>query len=163
MKALLQSFCRQRPFRGKTVIPTVRRAGVWRRRSKIYVSATLESVDGILFKEDDVIIVDGNDDEAAEMALRAALARSRSGLPHPGIDYKAPNFYKRAGVSGHAAFVKGAKHVLVELHDAVITLIPLRNEGARLGFYNIDVDNISHNINAPRLGQAIFAALDLSE
>ena len=64
MKALLQSFCRQRPFRGKTVIPTVRRAGVWRRRSKIYVSATLESVDGILFKEDDVIIVDGNDDEA---------------------------------------------------------------------------------------------------
>lgn len=138
----------------------VRRARIFERRNKLFMSATLEAVDGIMFDEDDAVVVEGRDEETAEMALRAVLSRSRSGLPHPGIDYKTPKFNQIAGVSGNAAFVKGAKCVLVALNDGVITLRPLRNEGARLGFYDIEGSVITHQVNAPRLGEAIYTAVD---
>jgi hypothetical protein len=140
--------------------PTVRRsAHIYRRGDRYFVTTSSQTRDGFGLEEGPVEIVAAGDGDALANAVRAALGRSRSGIPTPKDWSSRPNrVVEAAGLKRFNAFAKGAALVTIDDQDASgrLRILPSRNGGPKEGF--VGLEDQAMEVGDPDLASAIETA-----
>lgn len=122
-------------------VPAPRAAGVYRVRRRLIVCSDWQTDTGLWLQREPVALPDNSEVATLGEAVLAALANSRSGVPHPPrSDWKAQfaPFLDAARVKSWQAFMADARYVAVRDEDGALTFEPQRNEGANGGFEAIE-------------------------
>lgn len=137
-----------------------RSAHVYRRGGQYFVTALSLTRDGFGLEDGPVQIVGPGDAMELADAVRAALGRSRSGIPTPKNWSSHPNrVVQAAGLKRFNAFAKGAALVSVDEEEpGKFRILPSRNGGSKEGFVGLEDEAI--NARDHELAGAIETAFD---
>jgi hypothetical protein len=114
----------------------VKRATVYRRKSKFLVHASCRTTAGVWILTPPCIALEQDcEDLILGQAVRTALGCSREGVPHPvaWAGLLTP-LLDAAGVKSWSTFARSASCAEIEETDATIAIVPTRNLGADEGF-----------------------------
>jgi hypothetical protein len=137
-------------------------AVVYERKGRLFLSATAETVDGILLESHPLVdLGDQPDEQILGTMLDAVLKCGVSGLETPRPDeYPDPALPRLAGTKSYTEFMSDARSVTVAREWDEVTLTPMHNAGTRNGFEVLQEH--SQVLNAPdsfELGQAVREAV----
>jgi hypothetical protein len=139
----------------------IKRACVYQRNNKFYVSAEDQNNAGFWTINPEVTVVDVHDPDQLHVEVNLALKRSRSNIPIPSRDEKLlANLFKAAKTSSYSAFAKVAKCVDVELQGQTISIMPYRNLGTRKGFEPIVESLLTLPEDSSELGVMVVRAFE---
>jgi hypothetical protein len=145
-------------------------ATAYERGGKLYVHGFSRTTAGMwVFCEP--VLMPAEEPEEVGRAIRASLAASRGDIPHPSqpeLDVLDRPLLALARATSFDDFAEGATCVQVSMQDSVegeaITLIPLRNGGAREGFTTLEEKSQTITTDSDEeLGSAVLAALAMAE
>lgn len=140
-------------------------ATIYERKGALYIHSSSKTVAGVWIISAPVLTADKANVGEIGRAIRECLAASEEGVPHPN---SFANLFDPvldlAGVKSFGTFVKSAKCVEVEtFEDAIVTLLPTRNEGVDEGFVPLISKTEALFDSDEALGSAAVAALARSE
>jgi hypothetical protein len=140
-------------------------AVVYERGGTLYLRSCSETTQGVRIEDGPCATIAGSapEDEVARAVL-AALAGSRSNVPHPDRNswsHVTAPLLKAAGVKTFAAFAKSARTLSVNQQLDRITLTPTRNEGKKAGFVFIPDKalTVDSTVSEGELGGAVREGL----
>lgn len=131
---------------------------------RVYVQGYAQTTSGVWIGRGPVYV--GSISSPTDMGanVRASLAHSIQGVPHPDKagwrDVQQP-MLEAVGARSWGALAKGARSVGIECHDSVVTLTPSCNY-EKDGGLDLPEQAISVPITADELGTKLAEAFDLS-
>ena len=141
-------------------------ATAYNRKDCWYVNASSQTTVGLWMGTPPFLSLPPNADSAAiGQATLLALDASRHAIPHPTKwDVSSPTL-DLAGVKSWSAFMRGASCVNIQLDDALLTMTPNTNAGAKEGFSPLlDKEvRIPADSSAQQIGEAIRSAFSFCE
>jgi hypothetical protein len=143
----------------------VKAAAIYERKGKLYVHSSSKTTVGVWIINEPTFAVDKENISDIGRLIKACLAASREGIPHPSSFMGLFNsVLDLAGVKSFGTFIKSAKCVEVETSDgASVTLIPTRNGGLNEGFTPLPNKTETTLGSDEALGAAAVSALAMSE
>lgn len=137
---------------------------IYQRKGALYVSAAHKTQAGFWIDEADVVMLPNPEPANVESVVKAALVRSREGVPTPpqSADLSA-SLLAAAGVASWNTFAKSAKYVDVHQDGDSLKVTPYRNLGGRDGFEPMQDRAAIVAVADPRLGEAVIRALEAAE
>jgi hypothetical protein len=138
-------------------------AVVYERKGRLFLSATAETVDGIVLESHPVVDLGDQPDERILGTMLDAVLKCGvvSRLETPGRDeYPDWALPRLAGTKSNTEFMSGARSVSVTREWDEVTLTPMHNAGTRKGFEFLQEH--SQVLNAPdpwKPAQALLEAL----
>ncbi len=137
--------------------------------ASLYVRGTLSFVTsesrteaGFWIEHDPYFVCEDVDSQVLAAQVIEALDASKTGVPTPPRDSLGSRLPELAGVKSFGAFMRGTVSVDVSRDVDGITVIPMRNAGARGGFEFLN--DLSCLIDSPAsLAQALDKALEQAE
>lgn len=152
------------PPENEMPVPVPRAAGVYRVHRRLIVCSDWQTVTGLWLQREPVALPDGAGPAQLGEAVLAALANSRTDVPHPGrSDWKSQfgPFLEAARVKSYQAFMADARYVALREESGVVTLEPQRNEGASGGFEAIEEQSETLATRDPGpIGEAVLRLLN---
>jgi hypothetical protein len=135
---------------------------IYERQRRIYVLASHRTQVGFWIDDSEVAVIDATDPNRLNVEVKAALARSKTGIPTPSLSTNhALPLLKAASLASWNTFSKGAKFVNVSEDDNVIRITPHKNLGGRGGFEPV-VDKAQVVTLDEDFGQAVIDALRIA-
>jgi hypothetical protein len=139
----------------------IRRADVYLRNDKFFVSTAVETESGPIIGEGPISVVPASDLTGLEDAVRRALAASRSGVPEPdswlGLN---DSLCAAAGVKTWSAFAKGMWSIGVEQSDHMIVLVAWGKPDSKGNQKPLEAANRTLPADTPNLGAEIVATIE---
>ena len=152
---------RARPGRAGSEQSQIRCAQVYRRSDKYFVTASSRTRDGFWLEDGPVSVASTSDSDALAAVVRAALERSRIGIPAPhDLSAWISPVAEAAGYKRYTAFAKGTALVSIEQTAGRLRIKPSRNAGSREGYLSLEDRALDIAADAPNLGQSIEEAFD---
>jgi hypothetical protein len=150
----------RREDRDRPITPS--EAVVYERKGRLFLSASAETVDGIVLESHPLVdLGDQPGERILGTMLDAVLKCGVTGLGTPGRDeYPAPALPRLAGTKSYTEFMSGTRSVTVTREWDEVTLTPMHNAGPRSGFEFLQEHR--QVLNAPdplKLAQALREAL----
>lgn len=140
----------------------MRRATAYRRKGHFFVHASSRTTDGVwILTEPCVKLSEDCSDRDLGAAARAAVAASRTGVPHPQTwSGLLDPLLRQAGVKTWSAFAKTATCAEIEEDGGKASVIPTRNLGVDEGFQPIPAKAEIVDLDAAEaLGASVRRAL----
>ena len=141
-----------------------KRVSIYERTGTVYVVTSHQTQAGFWVDDEDVIMLRAPQPVDIGAAVKAALTRSREGVPTPpaSADLSAP-LLAAAGVASWNSFIKMAKYVGVRQNGDAIKVTPYRNLGGKDGFDPILDKATSLPTGGVGLAVTVVRALEMAE
>lgn len=137
---------------------------IYERKGIVYVSASHQTQAGFWVDDEDVGVLSSPQPVDIVDAVRAALARSREGVPTPppSADLSTP-LLAAAGVASWNTFAKMAKYVGVRQDGDAVKVTPYKNLGGKDGFDPMQDKATSLPVGDSGLADTLVRALEMAE
>ncbi|MFM1976982.1 MAG: hypothetical protein RL145_1828 [Pseudomonadota bacterium] len=133
-------------------------------KGRYFVAAYNEVITGGAMIDDLIVELDSGDENEMRLAVEAALARSRFGIPVPPepAEKQVPPMLKVTGCRSWAERTRLSKIVDVQLENKVITVTPMENGGRARGHVWIEEAEVKIPEGSPDLGKIILQAFKIA-
>jgi hypothetical protein len=133
-------------------------------KGRYFVTAYDQVITGGSLIDDQIIELESGEENEVRLAVEAALARSRFGIPVPPEpdEKQVPPMLKATGCRSWTELTRLSKIVDVHLENNVITVTPMENGGRARGHVWIEEAEVKIPEGSSDLGKVILQAFQIA-